>query len=342
MASGGPLYLTGDADRAPLRVSAPQAFHFAAAEAAVAALVAHLERERSGRGQHVDVSAQQALGLATLYRILDAPWGQAPAERSSGRLQLGKLFMRMRFPTRDGWVVLGPGFLPSTGPFLTRLVQWLYEERLLETSATAARTGAATASGCSSVRWSPSTGRRSTPALERLFAARTNLEILREAVARKLLVAPSLTADGHREPRALPRARLPARARAPGAGRARALPGPVRALRAQLRSATGGSRRGSASTPPRSSPSAARRRGAARARRGARASARGREGARPLLGARGSGRDPRARRVRRHRRARGVDATARHDPRDSAVQGVGARGPRTARRCRARTRASSA
>ena len=115
MASAGPLFLTGDPDRAPVRVSEPQAFLHAAAEGAVAALVAHVERERSGLGQHVDVSAQQAVTLATLYRSLDAPWGQTPASRIPGGFQLGKVFVRARYPTRDGWAVLGPGFLPSTG-----------------------------------------------------------------------------------------------------------------------------------------------------------------------------------------------------------------------------------
>ncbi len=225
MAAGGPLYLTGDADRAPLRVSVPQAFHFAAAEAAVAALVAHAERERSGRGQHVDVSAQQSLGLATLFRNLDAPWGQPPAERLSGGLQLGKLFMRMRFETRSGWVVLGPGFLPSTGPFLTRLVQWLHEERLLlderylkeEWSSYGIRL---LFGQVEPEHWAPIDA-----ALERLFATRTSLEILREAVTRKLLVAPWLTVaeieqlDHFRErdfPRELEHPELGLRVRYPG------------------------------------------------------------------------------------------------------------------------------
>lgn len=193
MASGGPLYLTGDGDRAPLRISVPQAFHFAAAEGALAALVAHFERERSGLGQHVDVSAQQSLGLATLYRNLDTPAGQTPAGRLAGGLQLGKLFMRMRFETRDGWAILGPGFLPSTGAFLTRLVAWLYEERLLEDERYRSEDwnsyGIRLLFGqVEPEHWAPVDA-----ALERLFAPRTNLEVLREAVSRKLLVAPSLT-----------------------------------------------------------------------------------------------------------------------------------------------------
>src|SRR5262245_22788324 len=53
LAAGGPLALQGDDDRAPVRLPVPQAALHAAAEAAVATLVAHHERERSGLGQHV-------------------------------------------------------------------------------------------------------------------------------------------------------------------------------------------------------------------------------------------------------------------------------------------------
>jgi crotonobetainyl-CoA:carnitine CoA-transferase CaiB-like acyl-CoA transferase len=60
LAAGGPLTLTGDEDRPPVRLSVPQAYSHASGQAAVAALIAHHERQRSGRGQHVDVSAQQA------------------------------------------------------------------------------------------------------------------------------------------------------------------------------------------------------------------------------------------------------------------------------------------
>ena len=61
----------------------------AAAEAAVAALVAHHERQHSGRGQHVDVSAQQAVTLATQTDILSAALGDTPLSRSAGGLSVG-------------------------------------------------------------------------------------------------------------------------------------------------------------------------------------------------------------------------------------------------------------
>src|ERR1700720_3421054 len=63
MAAAGVSMLAGDPDRAPVRISLPQAWLHAGAEAAGATLIALHERVRSGLGQHVDVSAQQAAML---------------------------------------------------------------------------------------------------------------------------------------------------------------------------------------------------------------------------------------------------------------------------------------
>ena len=190
-AASGPMFLCGDAGRAPLRLSLPQAWAHAAADAAVGALVAHFERKRSGLGQHVDVSVQQSLTLATLFRSVDAPWRQPQPQRCAGIQPLGKLEMRMRYETRDGWVVLGPGFLPSTGPFLTRLALWLHEAGLCDARYTREEWGTF------GIRMllgqvEPEFYAPFDAALEQLFAARSNAEVLREAVARKLLVAPTL------------------------------------------------------------------------------------------------------------------------------------------------------
>ena len=67
-AASGTLHIAGYPDAAPVRVSAPQAYLHGAAEAAGAAMVALAERARSGRGQHVDVSIQQAMTLAPWAR----------------------------------------------------------------------------------------------------------------------------------------------------------------------------------------------------------------------------------------------------------------------------------
>ena len=59
-ATTGELWLTGDVDRPPLRISSEQLFLHAGAEAAVHTLVALWHAQRTGDGQHVDVSAQLA------------------------------------------------------------------------------------------------------------------------------------------------------------------------------------------------------------------------------------------------------------------------------------------
>ena len=56
MALGGFMYLTGDEDRAPIRVSFPHFYLHGAAAGASAAMLAHTYRVTTGRGQHVDVS----------------------------------------------------------------------------------------------------------------------------------------------------------------------------------------------------------------------------------------------------------------------------------------------
>lgn len=66
MAMSGLMYLCGDPDRPPVRISFPQAYLHAAADAVVGTLMAHYYRETSGEGQWVDVSMQQAAYASTM------------------------------------------------------------------------------------------------------------------------------------------------------------------------------------------------------------------------------------------------------------------------------------
>ncbi len=98
-AAGGPLEPHRDGDRAPLRISVPQSYLHAAADAAAGVLLALAARHTTGRGQHVDISAQISLGIATLATVLAAvyergapretrsvpPGTVRPAPRASGR-----------------------------------------------------------------------------------------------------------------------------------------------------------------------------------------------------------------------------------------------------------------
>ena len=127
LAAAGPLALTGDADRAPVRVVVPQAFLHAGAEAAVGALVALHERNGSGLGQHVDVSAQQAATLATQANLLATPVGAAPSTRVAGGIQAGPLRVEFTYPAKDGFVSITHLFGSTVGPATRRLMEWVYE-----------------------------------------------------------------------------------------------------------------------------------------------------------------------------------------------------------------------
>lgn len=135
-AAGGPLEPHRDGDRPPLRISAPQAFLHAAADAAAGAVLAVLARARTGTGQVVDVSAQASLGVATLGRVLahavgdDHPeWHQAPVRRTdqsgSGAATPNS---RKKWWCRDGMVELHLSMGPAAGAFTNNLFGWLRSE----------------------------------------------------------------------------------------------------------------------------------------------------------------------------------------------------------------------
>lgn len=126
-AAGTPLLMTGDDDRAPLRVSQPQAWGHAAGDAAGGAMLALHARHQSGRGQHVDVSAQVSAAQATLGQILAFSVGAVEPERFGGGIKLRGVGIRGTADVLDGHVVvtLAPG--PAIGHFANHAARWLVE-----------------------------------------------------------------------------------------------------------------------------------------------------------------------------------------------------------------------
>jgi len=137
LAAGGQLVLTGDADRPPVRTSEPQAFLHAAGDAACGALVALAERERSGRGQHVDVSAQRSVLMATQSHVLAAPYEAPLFHRMSGGHSIAGIDVQMVWPCKDGHVVVMMLFGPSFGPYTARLIEWMRDEGHVSTEVAA-------------------------------------------------------------------------------------------------------------------------------------------------------------------------------------------------------------
>ncbi len=128
LASGGPLVLTGDDDRAPVRVGVPQGFAQAAGDAAGGAILALLERARSGLGQHVDVSAQQSVMQSTQSMILAGAIGEVEMRRMAGGLKVGPLNIQLAWPAKEGHVSIAFLFGTAIGPFTRRLMELVYEE----------------------------------------------------------------------------------------------------------------------------------------------------------------------------------------------------------------------
>ncbi len=125
MAAGGPQVLTGDDDRPPVRLSVPQGYLHASGDAAVGAMLAHHERVRSGRGQHVDIAAQVSAAMATQSMILAAPLNSTQLTRLSGGVKLGPVKLPFVWPARDGYVTLSFLFGSALGVFTRRLMHYI-------------------------------------------------------------------------------------------------------------------------------------------------------------------------------------------------------------------------
>ena len=194
VAAGGPLVLQGDDDRAPIRLPVPQAYLHASAEAAVGALVAHHERERSGRGQHVDVSAQQAVALATQSYILCDAIGAPEVRRTAGGLKHGKLTLRLLFPARDGFVAITFLFGSAIGQFTRRLMRWIHADGGCD-EATRDKDWIAYTELLVSGREPLEEFERVKQLIADFTRTRTKRELLDAAVAHDLLIAPVSTID---------------------------------------------------------------------------------------------------------------------------------------------------
>ena len=110
LAMGGMAYVFGDADRAPVRVSAPQAYYLGSQHAAIGSLFALYHRGLTGEGDWVDASIQEAILFTLTYylplwehrrviRMRSGPFFPRPRP-------LGEFKTRLIYPCQDGHVSL--------------------------------------------------------------------------------------------------------------------------------------------------------------------------------------------------------------------------------------------
>ena len=191
-AAGGHMSLNGDRDRAPVRMSNRQVWLNAGLDAALAALIALLERQRSGLGQLADVSAQQSIMVCTQFQMMHALVGANDVERIAGGVDMGPFSVQYVHSCLDGQVTVTFLFGQMIGPYTSRLFRWMQEEGACDES-------------LADKDWIGFFGRvvdgtepaselgRGTKAISDFIATRTKADLLAAALERNLLIAPVTT-----------------------------------------------------------------------------------------------------------------------------------------------------
>ena len=193
-AASGTLHIAGYPDAPPVRVSAPQAWLHGGAEAAGAALVALTERTRSGRGQHVDVSIQQALNLGAMGQTVNAAAGAPETVRVAGGAVIGPVTLRLIWEAKDGHVSLTFFFGNAIGPFTRRLMEWICEEGGCD-EATRDKDWVAYAALLQGGREPYEEFERVIEVVSDFLKGKTKAELMEESQRRRLLILPVATVD---------------------------------------------------------------------------------------------------------------------------------------------------
>jgi crotonobetainyl-CoA:carnitine CoA-transferase CaiB-like acyl-CoA transferase len=181
VAMGGNAALTGDPDRPPVRCTLPTAYYHAGPEAALGIAMALFARERSGRGQRVDVSLRECQ-LATLMT--------GPGQQAKGGVRRGRSGSRLGrtreiWKARDGDITFGLRGGQARVPNLVATVEYMAEAGMAP-------------EWLRKYDWSRynhntvSDGEiaRLETAFAAFFATRTRRELYEQALARRIMLAP--------------------------------------------------------------------------------------------------------------------------------------------------------
>jgi crotonobetainyl-CoA:carnitine CoA-transferase CaiB-like acyl-CoA transferase len=132
-AMGGHLAVTGDADRPPLSIGVEVAYRHGGAEAASAAALAIYHRQRTGQGQHVDVSIQECIVWTLLNSTMTVQLLHRDDERGGAvRKERGRdLLTQVIWPCKDGqvhFVPVGGGGGSARYRSYVKFTDWMTEE----------------------------------------------------------------------------------------------------------------------------------------------------------------------------------------------------------------------
>jgi len=118
-ALGGQMHVCGASDTPPLKPYGQQAYYIASLFAAIGILLALRERKQSGRGQHIDISLQEAVA-ASLEHVMVRYFHEGVVSQRQGSRHWNSSFCLL--PCKDGYIALSPLMQWET------LVEWLDSE----------------------------------------------------------------------------------------------------------------------------------------------------------------------------------------------------------------------
>ncbi|MEO0493760.1 MAG: CoA transferase [Actinomycetota bacterium] len=198
-AAGGFLNHQGDRDRPPIPIGFPETAHHGAIQAAADVVVAIYERERSGRGQHLDTSMQAAVVGTLLWTSSYAAVDRNPTfsgdDRADGPSDRGgEVVPGIRNPVvepcADGYCVMSFVLGAQGNAAFAAAVRWLEDEGVLDDDLRGRD-------------WEPwieemkagtlpvETGARAMTQVLEFLKTKTKAEIHARSVTDKLLIAPA-------------------------------------------------------------------------------------------------------------------------------------------------------
>ena len=122
-AMGGPMSLQGIPGRAPVRITVPQVWLHASAEAVVGALTAHAMMVGTGQAQFVDVSAQTAMVWTMLQGMAAHAIQGFDFNRTGAIRRRGAVTVPLVYECADGYVMV-----VLAGAIMQKMVHWLVED----------------------------------------------------------------------------------------------------------------------------------------------------------------------------------------------------------------------
>ncbi len=190
-ALGGFLYVNGDADRPPIRISADLAYRHGGGQAAAGSLLAHLQRRRTGHGQHVDVSIQDYIPWTPLNVTFAAQVQHANTMRQAVGFRAHTAGVKFRFtwPCKDGRVAFRPLVTGGGKAQYDGLVAWMTAEGFGDPVLTAKDWAGTDNRGITQAEYD-----QIAAAIERFLLTRTLDELYQKAVELRFRLAPAATA----------------------------------------------------------------------------------------------------------------------------------------------------